>query len=84
MNLKNKTNPYADELGNLFDACPKTVCAAIAVSALTTGGDHLSEARKRFYDEWQALYDAGVVEQKPPKTLLSARAGYDAINNTKF
>lgn len=71
MNLKNRSNPYVDALGpysvrgNLFEACPKTVFAAIAVSALTLGGDYLEEARDRLIAEWWVLFDNGIVPQRP-------------------
>jgi hypothetical protein len=51
---------------DLFEKCPKSVFAAIAVSALTCGGDYLDEARERVTAEWWALYDNKIVAQKPP------------------
>lgn len=60
------TNEYAGELGKLYAQTPKAVFAAIAVSALTTGGDWLDEAQPRILKEWYALYRAGIVPQKPP------------------
>jgi hypothetical protein len=57
-------NVYALALGHMFAECPKSVFAAIAVSALTVGGEYLSEAKQRVADEWLALYNAGIV-QKP-------------------
>jgi hypothetical protein len=68
MHLKNLNNDYARELGALFDEMPKSVIAAIAVSALTMGGDYLDEAAIRAAREWQVLHDAGIVQQKPSKT----------------
>lgn len=60
-------NPYVEELGfELYEKCPKAVLAAIAVSALTCGGDHLDKAEKRLRLEWWALYHAGIVPQRPP------------------
>ncbi len=60
-------NEYAAELGlDLFDKCPKSVFAAIAVSALTLGGDYLDEARIRVLKEWWVLHHNGIVPQKPP------------------
>ncbi len=58
------TNEYAQQLEN-YDAIPKAVLAAIAVSALTCGGDYLDEATRRINNEWQVLFDAGIVPQKP-------------------
>ena len=62
-------NVYADSVGPKFYAqCPKAVFAAIAVSALTAGGDKLNEAGRRVLKEWWALYHAGIVPQKPTIT----------------
>ncbi len=69
MHSGNKQNGYAAELGDLFDLAPKAVIAAIAVSALTIGGDRLEIARKRFAEEWQILFDNGIVPQAPPKRV---------------
>lgn len=68
MHMKNKTNEYANALGDILDKAPKTVLAAIAVSALTTGGDEIQYARIRVLNEWQVLYDNGIVSQKPPRS----------------
>ena len=59
-------NTYAQALGPLFADCPKAVFAAIAVSALTTGGERLDEAKEEILREWTILYDNGIVQQKPP------------------
>lgn len=75
MNLKNKRNLYADQLGDIFDECPKAVLAAIAVSFATTGGDFLSEARERIAEEWHILHQAGIVPQAPgPRTKCVPRS----------
>ena len=66
-NLKNLRNDYQDELGDLFDEIPKSVLAAIAVSALTDGGDCLDYAKRRVADEWRVLHENGIVDQKPGK-----------------
>lgn len=73
-NLKNLRNGYELELGKLFDEMPKSVVAAIAVSALTMGGDFLEEAKQRAAREWQALYDAGIVPQRPGKVARQINA----------
>lgn len=52
--------------GAIYDACPKAVFAAIAVSALTCGGDQLEWAAYRVMREWWSLYHNGIVTQKPP------------------
>ena len=59
-------NEYAAALGDLFNAAPKTVLAAIAVSFATSGGDHMEVAREAIRAEWNALFVAGVVRQAPP------------------
>lgn len=71
MNLQNRSNAYADTLidnmpTDIYTRCPKAVFAAIAVSALTLGGDYLEEARPRILAEWWCLFDNGIVTQKPP------------------
>lgn len=59
-------NSYANELGGmLYGDAPKAVLAAIAVSALTCGGDLLAEAKERLLREWWILFDNGIVPQKP-------------------
>lgn len=60
-----KMNSYAESLGDLYDKVPKSVLAAIAVSALTVGGDYLDEARARLLAEWKALHENKIVPQKP-------------------
>ena len=60
------TNDYAYAVGyDLYHNIPKAVWAAIAVSALTQGGDRLDEAAKRVMDEWGILHANGIVTQKP-------------------
>jgi len=66
MHLKAKRNEYASALGPLLDKTPKAVFAAVAVSLLTSGGDHWELLGKRFIDEWHTLYVNGVVPQRPP------------------
>lgn len=68
-------NDYVEALGfSLYDAMPKAVLAAIAVSALTCGGDHLEHAAARVAEEWDALHVAGIVPQKPNKEARAAIA----------
>jgi hypothetical protein len=67
MSINKLHNEYAAEVGgDVFEKCPKAVFAAIAVSALTLGGDYLEETRQRVIAEWWALHDNGIVPQKPP------------------
>ena len=60
-------NEYAAELGTMYAKMPKAVLAAIAVSFATqmSGEDALHEACAAILKEWQALYRAGIVPQKP-------------------
>lgn len=60
------TNEYARTLGGVYDDMPKAVLAAVAVSALTVGGDLLDEAAVRVVTEWDALHNAGIVPQPVP------------------
>ncbi len=61
-----RRNEYVDALGlAFFESCPKTVLAAIAVSALTIGGDLLDDAPALVAEEWAALHAAGIVPQPP-------------------
>lgn len=48
-----------------YEETPKAVYAAIAVSLATRSGIELSEAERMIKEEWEALYDAGIVPQKP-------------------
>ena len=59
-------NEYARTVES-YDAIPKAVWAAIAISALTSGGDYLEESESRVIEEWKALHEAGIVPQKPIK-----------------
>ena len=59
-------NTYATAVPE-YNHIPKAVWAAIAVSALTCGGDQLAEARKRVLNEWAVLHANKIVPQKPPK-----------------
>lgn len=59
------TNEYSRQV-SFYDQCPKAVFAAIAVSALTVGGDHLDKASNLILMEWWALYENGIVSQNPP------------------
>lgn len=66
MALNKIGNEYAAHLDE-FDSTPKAVYAAIAVSFANRFGISLGEANVAINQEWQALYEAGVVPQKPPK-----------------
>ena len=60
-------NYYQQSLSEgLYQVCPKAVLAAIAVSALTVGGDYLDAGGRRVLKEWWVLYHNGIVPQRPP------------------
>jgi hypothetical protein len=67
MNLTNKSNEYVKILKD-YDRIPKTVLAAIAVSfALRIEEEAWERVENRVANEWQALYDNGIVPQKPTR-----------------
>lgn len=66
MHLDAKRNDYAVAAGELLDAIPKAVWAALAVSALTRGGVDIEEARERVVTEWDTLHLNGIVPQRVP------------------
>lgn len=61
-------NAYAKELKGLYNVAPKSVLAAVAVAFATqlSGTEAIHEAQSRVLAEWEALYNAGIVPQKPP------------------
>ena len=64
------TNNYSEALGDdFYSKTPKAVVAAIAVSFVTLGGDYMREVDDRVLREWTALYDCGIVPQKPPRRV---------------
>ena len=67
------TNDYVRALGDLYERMPKAVAAAIAVSALTCGGDNLAEAPALVISEWEILHDNGIVAEAP--LMAPARSG---------
>jgi hypothetical protein len=72
----NKTgNEYARVIDRaLYEAVPKAVFAAIAVSLATVGGDYLATANDAILAEWLTLHENGIVPQKPPATFKAAEA----------
>lgn len=58
------SNEYQAALKN-YEQIPKAVLAAIAVSFASCGGDNIEEAQDAIMDEWKALFNAGIVPQKP-------------------
>ena len=65
--LNQTPNEYSRQMGPLFDAMPKTVIAAVAVSFASNGGDYLSLAERQIAYEWYILWESGIVTQKPNK-----------------
>lgn len=73
-------NEYAAQLGALFDEMPKAALAAVAVSALTSGGDRLELAALLVAVEWRCLNANGIVPQRPgPEARRLMALGEDAI-----
>lgn len=62
-----KHNEYAARLDEIYARTPKAVLAAIAVSMLSSGGDHMEGVADRVLDEWRVLYLNGIVPQRPFK-----------------
>ena len=65
----NHTNTYAKSL-EMY--APKTVVEGVLVSFMIRlfGEEILNNAElcnKHFHEEWQALYQSGIVPQKPPR-----------------
>lgn len=84
---KSLWNGYAAQLaegdgcaGGIIDKIPKMVALAVAVSALTSGGDRLHEARDSFLREWWILYDNQIVPQKPPYPRPTSEADEDSLH----
>lgn len=67
----NKTlNMYVEAIpAEVFEATPKAVWAAIAISLATGGGDRLDEAAQAIIAEWAILKDNGIVPQVIPAAL---------------
>lgn len=62
-------NEYSGVIDDeLYEKIPKAVLAAIAVSYLSGGGDHLDKAQDELLEEWRVLYEGGIVPQKPPRS----------------
>ena len=64
--IQKKLNEYARTVRS-YDDIPKAVWAAIAISALTTGGERLAEAETLILEEWAILHANGIIPQKPLK-----------------
>ena len=66
-------NDYAAVIDRIYADTPKAVLAAIAVSALTQGGDFLDEALPRLLREWDTLHANGIVPQPVPTKYRALR-----------
>jgi hypothetical protein len=64
-------NQYAEAIDGIYTRTPKSVLAAIAVSALTFGEEIREQATARVASEWLTLYENGIVPQKPPSDVLA-------------
>lgn len=73
-------NQYSNQLP-YFDAIPKAVLAAIAVSFASSGGDELDHAAQNVAREWVTLHENGIVRQKPPADIRRLAAEADARDN---
>jgi len=72
-------NDYALAVGGaLFEEIPKAVWAAIAVSALSCGGDQIEEAAQRVAQEWKIWHEAGIVPQAPGRFARQVNAAKSA------
>ncbi|MCB1144503.1 MAG: hypothetical protein KDK54_19770 [Leptospiraceae bacterium] len=76
MKVNNISSEYAQEIKE-FDRIPKTVLASVLVSVLSNGGSLLYEVPEEekididneILKEWNVLYNAGIVKQKPFKKI---------------
>lgn len=73
MNINNRSNEYMEAL-KFFDAVPKSVLAAIAVSYASSGGDYLDFASDNIAREWTLLHEQGIVPQRPPAFVRESAA----------
>jgi hypothetical protein len=61
-------NEYAGCIDEgLYEKTPKAVLAAIAVSFISSGGDHMDDIDDEILKEWRVLYLSGIVPQRPPE-----------------
>ena len=76
MNIQYRGNEYVRKIPRLFNECPKTVLAAIAVSYASSGGDHLEIAERNLCYEWVTLFENGIVPQRPPQWAFNLHKVY--------
>lgn len=66
------SNGYVEAVDrDFYIAIPKSVWAAIAISALTNGGQNLDLAESRIAHEWDILHRNGIVPQTLDKLARS-------------
>lgn len=73
------TNEYSQVLGPIYERMPKAILAAIAVSFAARIFDGLEAVPNAVMDEWQALFDNGIVPQKPAADLRCKFAGSSSV-----
>ena len=72
MGVTKLSNEYADAIDrDFYISVPKSVWAAIAISALTNGGQDLDLAESRIAHEWDILHRNGIVPQTLDKLARS-------------
>jgi hypothetical protein len=66
----NKTsNEYAEMIASdFYEKCPKAVFAAMAVAYPFNSGTESNKITAALHQEWENLYNSGIVSQKPPKS----------------
>jgi hypothetical protein len=67
--MSKTSNEYVRILDHrMYETTPKAVFAAIAISyaTLISGDENLGRSQQAIINEWQALYNAGIIPQKPP------------------
>ena len=64
------SNEYVENAlsGDFYEKTPKAVFAALAVSLILAQDENFCTVEKRLKDEWEILFENGIVPQKPLKT----------------
>jgi hypothetical protein len=75
-------NEYVAQFGKLYEQTPKAVFAAVALSLAFIKVEErgFDLAVQEFLNEWRALYENGLVPQKPPKGQAGSPDGETASN----
>lgn len=69
------TNEYSSVLGPVYERMPKAVLAAIVVSFAARISGGLDAVPTAVMDEWQVLFENGIVPQRPAADLHYKFAG---------